>query len=72
MDMCLPNFDIYEGTIAPNCFKSHINFSRPDFFQKEKDFVRCLVLHRNIVSNGQSVRALKNLIFRPANVYGIV
>ena len=25
MDMCLPKFDIYQGTVAPNCFKGHTN-----------------------------------------------
>ena len=23
MDMCSPNLDIYQGTVALNCFKSH-------------------------------------------------
>ena len=25
MDMCLPKFEIYQDTVAPNCFKSHTN-----------------------------------------------
>ena len=24
MDMCLPKFDIYQGTIAPNCFNPNL------------------------------------------------
>ena len=34
MDMYLPNFHNYQGTVAPNCFKSHTYSSCPDFFQK--------------------------------------
>ena len=34
MDMYLPKFDIYQGTVAPNCFNSHTNSSCPDIFQK--------------------------------------
>ena len=35
MDICLPKFDIYQGTVAPNCFRSRPNWC-PDFFQKKK------------------------------------
>ena len=35
MDMCLPNYDIYQGILAPDCFKSHINSLCLDFFQKK-------------------------------------
>ena len=34
MDMCLPMFDLYQGVVAPNCFKSHTNSSCLDFFPK--------------------------------------
>ena len=30
--MCLPKFDIYQVTAAPNCFISHENSWLPDFF----------------------------------------
>ena len=33
--MLKPKFDICQGTVAPNCFKSHTNSSRPDFFEKK-------------------------------------
>ena len=36
MDMCLPKFDIYQGTVAPNCFKNHTNSRCPDFFSRKK------------------------------------
>ena len=32
MDIRLPRFDIYYGTISPNCFKSYANSLCPDFF----------------------------------------
>ena len=37
MDMCLPKFNIYQGTVAQNCFKSHSN-SMQDL-QTMQDFV---------------------------------
>ena len=42
MDMCLPEFDNYQGTVAPNCFKSHANSRCPDFFQEKVCLVSCL------------------------------
>ena len=36
MGMCSPTFNIYQGAVAPNCFKSHTNSWCPDFFQKKK------------------------------------
>ena len=55
--MCLPKLDIYQGTLALNCFKSHTNsFFFVLFFFKKKEF--CLMSglgQRNIVSTGQSV-----------------
>ena len=36
MDMWLPKFDIYQDTVAPNCFKSHTNFWCPDFVQQQQ------------------------------------
>ena len=57
MDICLPKFDIYQGVVAPNCFRSHTN-SCPDFFQ-EKIFSdvwsEIHLVGLNIVSTGQSV-----------------
>ena len=35
MDICLPKFDICQGTVDPNCFKSHAEFWYFDFFQKK-------------------------------------
>ena len=35
VDMCLHKFEIYQGTVAPNSFKSRTNFWCPDFFQKK-------------------------------------
>ena len=35
MDMCLPNFDTYQGTVAPNLFKSYANSRYPDFCQNK-------------------------------------
>ena len=35
MDMYLPKFDTYQGTVAPSCFKSHLNSRCPGFFQKK-------------------------------------
>ena len=32
--MCLHKFEIYQGIVAPNSFKSRTNFWYPDFFQK--------------------------------------
>ena len=60
MDMRLCKFDIYQGTIALNCFKSYTHSWCPNLFQKfflsdvrsEIDLVR-----RKIVSNGQLDRA---------------
>ena len=37
MDMCLPKFDIYQGTGATKSFKSHTNLACPHLF-KEKVF----------------------------------
>ena len=35
MDMSLPKFDMYQGTEATNCFKSHINSWCPHFFREK-------------------------------------
>ena len=60
MDMSSPKFDIYKGTVAPNCFKKHLNSRCPDFLQKKKSLsnVRSeiYIVQRNIVSTGQSVQ----------------
>ena len=43
MDMSVPKlFDIYQGTGAKNCFKSHTNSWCPHFFSR-KSFVWCLI-----------------------------
>ena len=34
MDTWLPKFDIYQGKVAPNCFKIHTNYRCPNFLQK--------------------------------------
>ena len=39
MDMCWPKFYIYQGTLAPNCIKSHAN----SYVLILKSFVLCLV-----------------------------
>ena len=62
MDICLPKFDIYQGKVAPNCFKSYTNSWFPDFFfQKKLSDVRFDIhlVWRNTVSTGQSVRSFK-------------
>ena len=66
LDVCLPTFDIYQSTIAPNCFKSHANYGCPDFIQNFLADVRfeTQLVRRNIFSIRQSFRALKNIIFR--------
>ena len=60
MDTWLPKFDICQGKVPPDCFKSHKNCRCPDFFQKNVLsnvwFDICLV-RLNIVSTGQSVLA---------------
>ena len=69
MDMCLPKFNIYQRTAAPNCFKSYINSRCPEFFQKKvvsDVWPEIHLVWRNIVSTGQSV-CLKKNIFRPEN-----
>ena len=33
--MCLTRLAIYQGAVAPNCFKSHRNSGCPDFCQKK-------------------------------------
>ena len=47
MDMCLPMFNIYQGTVALNCFQSHRNSWCPDLFQK-KSFVWCPVRNSSL------------------------
>ena len=39
MDMFLTEFDIYQGTVALNFFKSHTNSWYPDFFSKKKSIL---------------------------------
>ena len=64
MTMCLPKFDIHQGTVAPNCFKNHSISPCPDFFQKKVlSDVRSEIhiVRYNIVSTEQSVRPEKKL-----------
>ena len=61
------SFDIYQSTLAQNCLQSHKNCWFPDFFfLKVLPDVRSEVhlVRRNIVSTGQTVRALRKYIFR--------
>ena len=51
MDMCLPEFDTYQGTVAQDYFKSHRSSPCPDFFQKT------YLVRRNIGSIGKSFLA---------------
>ena len=69
MDMCLPKFDIYQGAIALNCFKSHTYFCLNLFQKNVLSDVQSEIhlVRRNIVSNGQFDRALK-IMFRPDNM----
>ena len=57
-------FDIYQDTLASNCFKSFTNSWCPEFFQKKVlSDVRSEIyfIQRNIVSAGQSVRVYSGL-----------
>ena len=55
VDICLPKFDIYQGTVVPNGFKSH-KYWCPDFFQKKVlSNVRSKI--HIVGSTGQSARA---------------
>ena len=36
IDMCLPKFNIYQDTVAPNCFNSHTDSWYPDIFLKKR------------------------------------
>ena len=68
MDIWLSAFDIYQGTVAPNDFKSNRNSWCPDFFKKKTNSdVRSEVnlVPRNMASTGKYAWALKKLVFRP-------
>ena len=55
-DICLPKFDIYQGTVVQNGFKSHKYYWCPDFFQKKVlSNVRSKI--HIVVSTGQSAQA---------------
>ena len=69
MDLCSPEFDIYQGAVAPNFLKIHTNSWCSDFFQKNVlSDVRSEnhLFLRNIVTIGQSVR-LKKILFKVLN-----
>ena len=56
-----------QDTVAPNCFKSYTNSWWPNLFQENvlSDFrFEIHLVRRNIISTGQSVRALKSILFR--------
>ena len=38
MDMCLPKFNVYHGTEAPNCFESYTNSWCPDLQKKNAQY----------------------------------
>ena len=64
MDIDLPKFDIYQGTVAPYCLKSHTNFCCCAYFQKKVlSDVRPEIdlVFRNIVSTGHLSGVNKNL-----------
>ena len=54
MDMCLPTFDIYQGTVAPIVLKTTQTL---DVFILSDVWSEIQLARRNIVSTGQSVRA---------------
>ena len=60
MDMWLFKFDIHEGTVAPNCLKSHTNSWVSDFIEKKAEMLDAQseihLARRNIVSTRQSDR----------------
>ena len=43
MDICFHKVDIYQGLVAPSCFKSHTNSSCHDFFPKKKTKKFCVM-----------------------------
>ena len=66
MDMNLPKFNIYQGTVATNCFKSYTNSWYHHFFQeKVLSDVRSEIhlVWRNIVSTGQYVWTIHQKIY---------
>ena len=68
MDIWLSAFDIYQGTVALNSFKSNRNSWCPDFFKKKKKSDERFEVHLvpyNIASTGKYARALIKLVFRP-------
>ena len=56
MDMCLPKFDIHQGTMAPNYFKSHTNYFKI-FFRKNFFFLT------DVWSEIHHLLALKNDLY---------
>ena len=64
MNIRMPKFDICQSIVAPNCFTSHANSCCSDFFQKKiclTSDLKFTFFRHNIVSNEQSVWALKKL-----------
>ena len=58
MDIYFPKFNIYQGIVAPNWFKSFTNSQCPDFFFKKNLFdvqSETHLVRSNIVSTGKAV-----------------
>ena len=81
MDIRLPKFDIYQGTISPNCFKSYANSLCLDFFTfSQKNVLPAVQFSSVQFSSVQSemyvvrvnsflpdnLSEVKKIIFRPA------
>ena len=60
LDTCLPKFDIYQGIVASNCFKSCTNSWCPDFFKKKTCLISSLKFTLSDVT-----------LFLPDNLSGI-
>ena len=66
--MCIPKFDICQGAVAPNCFKSHTSTRCFDFFHRKVLLISGL---SNIISSvpdnlsGLIENIYSGLLFRP-------
>ena len=65
MDICLPKFDIYQGTVTQVVLRAAKTLEILFSFKKILSDVRSEIhlVRRNIVSTGESVQALKKIIF---------
>ena len=66
MDMCLPKFDIYQGTVAPECFKSLTNIQI--FFERKF----CLMSGLKFTLSDVTLFLWQNLSVLKKNVFGPV